>query len=149
MKVAFGSDHAAAELRGKIIEHLKAGGHRVEDYGCRTAESCDYPDFASRVARAVSEGSCDRGVLICGTGIGMSIVANKFKGVRAAVVHDEFTAEVSRSHNDSNVLCLGPRVLSGEKIMKLVDIWFGTEREGGRHERRVQKIRKIEEDNFK
>ena len=149
MKVAFGTDHAAGELRDKIIEHLKANGHEVEDFGCASAESCDYPDFASRVGRAVSEGRAERGVLICGTGIGMSIVANKFKGVRAAVVHDEFTVEVSRSHNDSNVLCMGPRVLPAETIMKLMDMWFATQAEGGRHARRVEKIKKIEEDNFK
>jgi len=149
MKVAFGTDHAAGGLRDKIIEHLKAGDHEVEDFGCASAESCDYPDFASPVARAVSEGRADRGVLICGTGIGMSIVANKFKGVRAAVIHDEFTAEVSRSHNDSNVLCMGPRVLGAEMLMKLLDIWFATDAEGGRHARRVEKIKRIEEETFK
>ena len=148
MKIAFGTDHAAAEFREKLVGHLKSKGYEIIDYGCSSSKSCDYPDFASRVARAVSEGLADRGVLSCGTGIGMAIVANKFKGVRAAVVHDAFTAEVSRSHNDSNILCLGARVLKPEEMIKLMDIWFSTEAEGGRHERRVKKIEEIEKDAF-
>jgi ribose 5-phosphate isomerase B len=149
MKIAYGTDHAAAGVREKIIEHLKSKGHEVIDYGSDSADSCDYPDFASQVARAVSEGTVERGILSCGTGIGMSITANKFKGVRAAVVHDEYTATVSRSHNDANVLCIGARVLSAEQMIAFIDIWLTLNSEGGRHERRVQKIAEIENENLK
>jgi len=149
MKIAYGTDHAASGIRKEIIGHLKSKGHEVIDCGCASGGSSDYPDFASKVARAVSEGTADRGILSCGTGIGMSITANKFKGVRAAVVHDEYTARMSRNHNDSNVLCMGARVLSADEMIKLIDIWLSLEAEGGRHERRVQKIKEIERENFK
>jgi ribose 5-phosphate isomerase B len=149
MKIAYGTDHAAADIRSEIIEHIRKKGHEVVDYGSASPESCDYPDFASQVAQAVSEGKAEKGILSCGTGIGMGIVANKFKGVRAAVVHNEYTAVMSRNHNDANVLCMGARILDLEAMKKIIDVWLELEPEGGRHQRRVQKIREIEKENFK
>ena len=143
------SDHPGYEVKSAVLALLKEMGHRVTDMGTDSPESCDYPDYAERVAVAVSAGEADRGVLICGTGIGMSIVANKFPGVRAAVAWDRYTAEVSRSHNDANVLCLGARTLSPEKMLELVRYWFGVGFEGGRHVRRIEKIHAIEAQNFR
>jgi len=145
MKVTIGGDHASPAMKEKIGETLRAMGHEVEDVGAFSDESCDYPDVAEKVAEAVSTGRADRGVLICGTGIGMSLAANKFPGVRAAVVHDLFTAEVSRTHNDANVLCLGARVVSDDEAVAIVKKWMSLEAEGGRHARRVGKITAIEE----
>ncbi|MFW5798848.1 MAG: ribose 5-phosphate isomerase B [Planctomycetota bacterium] len=138
MKIALGADHAGYDAKQSLLEHLRDAGHEVVDYGTHSHESTDYPLQAARVARSVSAGKVDRGVLVCGTGIGMSITANRFRGVRAAVVHDTFTAEVARSHNDANVLCLGSRVLGQEKMNRLVDIFLSTDFEGGRHARRVE-----------
>ena len=133
-------------MKSAIVARLRELGHDVTDVGTQDAESADYPDFAATVAGAVSRGEADRGVLICGTGIGMSIAANKFRGVRAAVVHDQFTAEVSRTHNNANVLCLGARVLSDDEAPAIVETWMSLDAEGGRHARRVGKIAQIEED---
>jgi len=132
-------------MKAKVIAKLRELGHNVDNVGTQSEESVDYPDFAAEVARAVSEGTAERGVLICGAGIGMSIVANKFPRVRAAVVHDLFTAEVSRTHNDSNVLCMGARVLSDDEAVAIVERWMSLEAEGGRHARRVGKITGIED----
>ena len=145
MKIILGGDHASPVMKEKIGETLRAMGHEVEDVGASSEESCDYPDFAEKVAETVSAGRADRGVLICGAGIGMSMVANKFPGVRAAVVHDLFTAEVSRTHNDANVLCLGARVVSDDEAIAIVKKWMSLDAEGGRHARRVGKIKAIEE----
>jgi len=128
---------------------LRRAGHRVTDMGTESPESCDYPDYAERVAAAVSAGEADRGVLICGTGIGMEMAANKFPGVRAAVVWDRYTAEVSRSHNDANILTLGGRTLPLPTILELVRYWLTVPFGGGRHARRVCKIAAIEERTFK
>ena len=144
MKIILGGDHASPAMKKKIGEALRASGHEVEDVGAFSDESCDYPDYAEKVAEAVSAGRADRGVLICGTGIGMSLAANKFPGVRAAVVHDLFTAEVSRTHNNANVLCLGGRVLSEEEAVAIVRRWMECAAEEGRHKRRVGKIKAIE-----
>jgi len=144
-----GSDHPGYEVKCALMAALEGLGHRVTDVGTDSPERCDYPDYAERVAAAVSAGEADRGVLVCGTGIGMSIVANKFPGVRAAVVWDRYSTEVSRSHNDANVLCLGARVLSPAELVELVGYWLTVEFEGGRHVRRVDKIRSIEERNFR
>jgi ribose 5-phosphate isomerase B len=143
------SDHPGYEVKRAVLALLKEMGHRATDMGTDSPESCDYPDYAERVAAAVSAGEADRGVLICGTGIGMSIVANKFPGVRAAVTWDDYTTEVSRSHNDANVLCLGARSLSPRKLLKLIRYWFEVGFEGGRHVPRIEKIHAIEALNFR
>jgi ribose 5-phosphate isomerase B len=144
MRIALGSDHRGYHLKEQIASLLRSKGHDVEDEGACNTESCDYPDFAAMVARKVSQGSVDRGILICGTGIGMAIAANKFPGVRAAPCTDEVTAEISRRHNDLNVLCLSGDMLSPRVVERMVDVWMSTAFEGGRHERRVEKIRDIE-----
>ncbi len=147
MKVAIASDHRGYHLKEKVISLLKARGHEVIDEGPASDAAVDYPDFAALVARKVSSGEAERGILICGTGIGMAISANKFAGVRAAACTDEVTAELSRRHNDLNVLCLSGDLLSSRSIERLVDIWMKTDFEGGRHQRRVEKIRQLENEN--
>lgn len=144
MKIVIGSDHAGFEAKRRLIKALQSLGHSVVDVGTEGTESVDYPDFASQVAMQVADGDAQRGVLVCGTGIGMSMAANKVKGVRAAVVTDEFTAEMSRKHNDANVLCMGARVLAPERMETLARIFLATSFEGGRHQGRVDKIRKLE-----
>ena len=144
MKIAIGSDHRGYEVKQRIITALQQLGHEVLDVGPYRRESVDYPDFAFQVATAVGEGRVDRGVLICGTGIGMCIAANKVHGVRAAPCHDSITAEMSRRHNDANVLCLSADLLGEEMIERIVKLWLETPFEGGRHARRVDKITKYE-----
>jgi ribose 5-phosphate isomerase B len=144
MKVAIASDHRGYHLKEKVIALLKSRGHEVIDDGPASDTSVDYPDFAALVAKKVSSGEVERGILICGTGIGMAISANKFPGVRAAACTDEVTAELSRRHNDLNVLCLSGDLLSSRNTERLVDIWMKTDFEGGRHQRRVEKIRDLE-----
>lgn len=144
MRIAIGADHRGhASARG-VADRLSASGHEVTVCGALDGKSCDYPERAYMVGRAISEGRADLGVLICGTGIGMSIAANKVPGVRAAVVHDELTAQLSRSHNGANVLCLSADLLGQRLIDQIVDVWIRTEFEGGRHERRLEKIAAIE-----
>lgn len=145
MKVAVASDHAGFSLKDTIRSYLTSLGHEVIDFGTFSEDSVDYPDYAEKVVDALVNGVVDRGILICGTGIGMSIVSNKFPGVRAALCYDEYTARMSRLHNDANILVLGGRVLSGEVAVRIVDIWLNTEFEGGRHIRRLEKIKRIEE----
>jgi ribose 5-phosphate isomerase B len=145
MKIAIGSDHRGFEVKQRIITVLQQLGHEVLDVGPHRRESVDYPDFAFQVATAVGEGRVDRGILICGTGIGMCIAANKVKGVRAAPCHDSITAEMSRRHNDANVLCLSADLLGEELIERMVRIWLETEFEAGRHARRVEKILRFEQ----
>ncbi|TWT37825.1 Ribose-5-phosphate isomerase B [Posidoniimonas corsicana] len=147
MRIAVGSDHRGYHLKDKIVSFLKSNDHEVQDVGARGDESVDYPDFAAVVAKKVSDGEIDRGILICGTGIGMAIAANKFRGVRAAPCTDEVTAEISRRHNDLNVLCLSADLLSPRVVERMVDVWVNTEFEAGRHGRRIEKITKIESDN--
>jgi ribose 5-phosphate isomerase B len=144
MKIAIASDHRGYHLKEKVISLLRAKGHEVIDEGPATDESVDYPDFAALVASKVSSGEVDRGVLICGTGLGMAITANKFPRVRAAACVDEVTAELSRRHNDVNVLCLSGDLLSSRSTERLVEIWMTTEFEGGRHKRRLEKILDVE-----
>lgn len=146
MKIAVASDHRGYHLKEKVIALLKAKGHDVTDEGPPTDESVDYPDFAALVASKVSNGQVDRGILICGTGLGMAIAANKFARVRAAACVDEVTAELSRRHNDLNVLCLSGDLLSSRSTERLVEIWMDTEFEGGRHQRRLDKILEMEQD---
>lgn len=144
MRIAIGSDHRGFAAKGKLVELLKRLNQEVLDMGPASQESVDYPDIASLVASQVSSGSVDRGILICGTGIGMCIAANKFPGVRAAPCHDDLTAEMSRRHNDLNVLCLSADMLGEKLIDRMVEIWLKTDFEGGRHARRVEKITEIE-----
>ena len=147
MKVAIASDHRGYHLKEKVMSLLRAQGHEVTDNGPETEQSVDYPDFAARVASQVSDGAVDRGILICGTGIGMAITANKYPRVRAAACVDEITAELSRRHNDLNVLCLSGDLLSSRNTERLVEIWMSTEFEGGRHQRRLDKIIELEKSN--
>jgi len=144
MRIAIGSDHRGFAVKSKLVELLKRLGQEVIDAGPQTIESVDYPDIASIVAGQVSKRAVDRGILICGTGIGMSIAANKFPGVRAAPCHDDLTAEMSRRHNDLNVLCLSADMLGEKLIDRMVEIWLKTDFEGGRHARRLEKIAEIE-----
>jgi ribose 5-phosphate isomerase B len=144
MRIAIGSDHRGFAAKSKLLELLKRLDQEVVDMGPQSNESVDYPDIASLVANQVSSGAVDRGILICGTGIGMCIAANKFPGVRAAPCHDDLTAEMSRRHNDLNVLCLSADMLGEKLIDRMVEIWLKTEFEGGRHARRVEKIAEIE-----
>jgi ribose 5-phosphate isomerase B len=144
MKIAIGSDHRGFDAKRRLTPILRQLGHEVIDVGANANESVDYPDYAYQVATAVGEGKVDRGILICGTGIGMCIAANKVKGVRAAPCHDSITVEMSRRHNDANVLCLSADLLGDELIGRIVRSWLETEFEGGRHARRVDKIKRIE-----
>lgn len=145
MKVALASDHRGVRVKGQIRNQLTDLGYEAVDLGPETDESVDYPDFAARVAGSVSEGQADRGILICGTGMGMCIAANKFEGVRAVNCHDDVTAEMSRRHNDANVMCLSADLLGDKLLGRIVDIWMKTEFEGGRHKRRVDKISELED----
>jgi ribose 5-phosphate isomerase B len=146
MKIAIGSDHRGLEVKRRLVTLLQRLGHEVSDLGPSTSDSVDYPDFAFAVAQAVSEKRVHRGILIDGTGIGMCIAANKVHGVRAAPCHDSITAEMSRRHNDANVLCLSADLLGGELLDRMVRIWLETDFEGGRHARRVEKITRFEEE---
>ena len=148
MKVAVGADHAGFSAKKELIATLTNLGHEVMDLGSLTPEPVDYPKIAEKVAMEISSGRSERGILICGTGIGMGIAANKIPRVRAAVCFDEFTTRVSRTHNDSNVLCLGGRVLSDSEIVRLAQFWLEAKFEGGRHARRVSQIDEIEKRTF-
>ena len=144
--IAVGSDHGGLELKDAILAVLAARGLDVDDYGTDNGDSVDYPDFAEKVAAAVSRGDVELGILVCGTGIGMSIVANKFPGVRAALATDEFMAQMAREHNNANVLVLGGRVLDKDLAVKMVNVWLDSTYEAGRHQRRLDKISRLEED---
>jgi len=147
MIIAVGSDHRGFEAKKRILLLLSQLGHETLDLGTQGPESVDYPDFAIQVAQAVGDKRVDRGILICGTGIGMCIAANKVHGVRAAPCHDSITAEMSRRHNDANILCLSGDLLGEELIDRMVRIWLQTEFEGGRHARRVEKIEHFEKNH--
>ena len=142
MHIAIGCDHHGLNLKQSIIKLITEAGHNYQDFGCYTADSVDYPDIAKKVAGAVAAGSFERGILICDTGIGMSIAANKVKGIRAALCHDAFSARRIRQHNDANVLCL--RAEEQESVSEIVNAFLTGEFEGGRHRRRVDKIRRME-----
>ena len=144
MKIVIGSDHGGFRLKNEIISHLKDKKIEYKDLGTYSDESVDYPDFGQAVGLAVASGEFDRGIVICGTGIGISIAANKVSGIRAALCGDCFSAKASREHNDANVLALGERVIGTELAKMIVDIWLKTEFAGGRHEMRVNKIKEIE-----
>jgi len=140
MRVAVGSDHRGFEVKKRILDLLRTLNHESIDAGPMTCEAVDYPDIAGAVASMVSAGAVDRGILICGTGIGMAIAANKYAGVRAAPCHDDLTAEMSRRHNDLNVLCLSADLLGEKLIDRMVELWINTPFDGGRHVRRIEKI---------
>lgn len=144
MNIAIGSDHRGYHLKEKLTSILTTKGHEVTDVGTSVTDPVDYPDFAAIVGKKVSDREVDRGILICGTGIGMAITANKFPNVRAAACTDEVTAEIARRHNDLNVLCLSADMLSPRVVERMVEIWIDTEFEAGRHSRRVDKIHQIE-----
>ena len=144
MKIAVASDHGGFNLKNKIKEYLQLNGYEVFDFGTDSTESCDYPDFALPASEAVASGKCDRGIIVCTTGIGVSMVANKVPGVRCALCQDTYCAELTRRHNDANVLALGGNVIEESSAMEIVDIFLKTEFEGGRHQRRVDKITAVE-----
>jgi ribose 5-phosphate isomerase B len=140
MRILIGSDHAGFDLKALLSAHAREGRHEVIDVGPTTRDSVDYPDFAHELARRLLAGEGDAGVLICGTGIGMSIAANRHRGIRAALCHDAFTAELARRHNNANVLCMGGRTTGPGVAVQMLDLFLATEFEGGRHERRVGKL---------
>ena len=144
MKIVVGSDHRGFEVKSRILELLRSLNHEAVDAGPADRQAVDYPDVAAVVAASVGGGSADRGILICGTGIGMAIAANKFPGVRAAPCHDDLTAEMSRRHNDLNVLCLSADLLGERLINRMIELWLTTPFEGGRHARRLEKIAQTE-----
>ena len=147
MKIGVASDHRGISNKEQVVAQLQQLGHDARDCGPDSEGSVDYPDFASRVAEQVSTGELDAGILICGTGLGMCITANKFAGVRGAPCHDEFTAKMSRLHNDANVLCLSADQVSSDRISQMVEVWVSTDFEGGRHARRLEKVAEIEAKN--
>ncbi len=144
MKIALGCDHGALELKLAIRAFLENRGYEIQDFGTHTKESCDYPDFAAAAARAVADGQCQWGIVLCTTGIGVSIAANKIDGVRCALVSDLMTARLTRQHNDTNMLALGAGVVGEKLALEIVDVWLNTAFEGGRHQRRVDKLMALE-----
>ena len=147
MKIGIGNDHSALELKAEIIGFLKEKGYEIVDFGTNSTESCDYPIYGEKVARAVAAGEVEKGILICGTGLGISLAANKVEGIRAVVCSEPFTAKMSRAHNNCNILALGARVVGAELAKMIVDTWLSTEFEGGRHQRRVDMIMDTEKRN--
>lgn len=147
MKIAMGSDHGGLRLKNLVKEHLESQGFEVQDFGTYTEESCDYPDISKVVAKAVVDNTHDFGILICGTGIGIGIAANKVKGIRAALCHDTFSAHATREHNNANILTMGERVVGPGLALDIVDTFLRTEFEGGRHTNRIDKITLLEEEN--
>ncbi|MFZ7102119.1 MAG: ribose 5-phosphate isomerase B [Peptococcaceae bacterium] len=144
MRVALGSDHGGFILKEEIKNYLEEKGIDYQDFGTHSTESCDYPEIAVPVAQGVTAGTFDKGILICGTGIGIGIAANKVPGIRAALCHDTFSARASREHNDANILTMGERVIGRGLALDIVDIWLHTQFSGGRHQRRIDKISQIE-----
>lgn len=145
MKISIGCDHGALALKNKVVTHLEKLGYEVKDFGTNTADSCDYPDFAAAAARAVAAGECERGIVLCTTGIGVSITANKVKGVRCALLSDPWSAKMTRLHNDTNMMALGAGVVGENLALEIVDTWLGTEFSGEeRHQRRIDKVMSLE-----
>lgn len=144
MKISLGCDHGGLELKEAIKAHLLERGFEVEDFGTHSKESCDYPDFARPAAEAVASGTCERGILVCTTGIGVSITANKVRGVRCALLSDLMSAKMTRQHNDTNMMALGQGVVGPMLALQIVDVWLDTAYEGGRHQRRIDKMMAIE-----
>ena len=144
MKIGVGNDHAALEMKNQVMEYLEEKGYEVINYGTNTPESCNYPEFGEKVGRAVVSGEVDCGILICGTGVGISLAANKVKGVRAVVCSEPYSAKLSKQHNNTNILAFGARVVGIELAKMIIDEWLGAEFEGGRHQTRVDMIMAIE-----
>lgn len=149
MKIAIGCDHGGFSYKKELIAHLNEKGYEVEDFGCFSEDSCDYPDYALPVAEAVKDGKADFGILICSTGIGISIAANKVKGIRCAHVHDVESARLTRNHNNANILAFGAKIISEELMFEITDTFLTSTFDGGRHQRRVDKITAIENKYFK
>ena len=145
MKIAIGCDHGALALKNKLVQHLQAQGHEVKDFGTYTLDSCDYPDFAAPAARAVASGECEKGIVLCTTGIGVSITANNIKGIRCALLSDLMSAEMTRLHNDTNMMAMGAGVVGEMLALKIADTWLGTAfSEEARHQRRIDKVMALE-----
>ena len=145
MKIAIGCDHGALELKNAVLEHLQKKGYEVADFGTYTAASCDYPDFAGAAARAVASGECEKGIVLCTTGIGVSIAANKVRGIRCALLSDVLSAKMPRLHNDTNMMALGAGIVGKNLALEIVDTWLGTEFSGDeRHQRRIDKVMALE-----
>ena len=145
MKIAIGCDHGALNLKNKMVSYLEGKGHEVKDFGTYTLDSCDYPEFAAAAARAVASGECEKGIVLCTTGIGVSISANKIDGVRCALLSDPWSAKMTRLHNDTNMMALGAGVVGENLALEIVDIWVGTEFSGEeRHQRRIDKVMALE-----
>lgn len=145
MKIAIGNDHVAVEMKHHIVKYLQEKGHEVVNFGTNSDERCDYPVYGKKVADAVASGECERGILICGTGIGISLAANKVKGIRAAVCSEAYSARLTRQHNDANIIAFGARVVGQATAEMIVDEFLNTEYEGGRHQRRIDMITAIEQ----
>ena len=143
--IAIGCDHGAFALKEKLKEHLTARGLEYKDFGTYSLDSCDYPDFGAAAARAVASGECDRGIVMCTTGIGISISANKVNGIRCALLSDKMSARLTREHNDTNMMAIGAAVVGEKLALEIVDVWLDTAFEGGRHQRRVDKIMALED----
>ena len=144
MKIAIGSDHAGYELKEVVRAKLEGEGYEVKDYGCYSTESVDYPKYGHAVGKAVASGEADKGIAICGTGIGISIACNKVPGIRAGVAHSVETAHMTKNHNDANVLCMGARVVDEETALAMVDEWLSTEFAGGKHARRIGELEDLD-----
>ena len=144
MKIAIGCDHGALDLKNKVIAHLTAKGYEMVNFGTDTLDSCDYPDFAGPAAKAVASGECDKGIVLCTTGIGVSITANKVKGIRCALLSDVMSARMTRQHNDTNMMAIGAAVVGHMLALEIIDTWLGTDYEGGRHQRRIDKMMALE-----
>ncbi len=146
MKIAIGCDHGALDLKEAVAAHLKKLGHDVMDFGTYTPDSCDYPDFAEKAAKAVAGGECEKGIVMCTTGIGISIAANKVRGIRCALLHDVWSAKMTRAHNDTNMMAMGAAVVGKMLALEIVDTWLGTEFSGeAKHQRRIDKVMALEE----
>ena len=145
MKIAIGCDHGALALKNKVVDHLQKKGHEVSDFGTYTLDSCDYPDFAEKAAKAVASGECEKGIVLCTTGIGISIAANKVPGIRCALLHETWSAKMTREHNDTNMMAMGAAVVGELLALEIVDTWLGTEfSHEAKHQRRIDKVMALE-----
>ena len=145
MKIAIGCDHGAFDLKNAVVKHLQGKGYEVCDFGCYSLDSCDYPDFAETAAKAVASGECEKGIVLCTTGIGISIAANKVKGIRCALLSDPLSARMTREHNDTNMMAIGAGIVGKNLALEIVDTWIGTEFSGeAKHQRRIDKVMALE-----